>query len=401
MQNPRASVTPPPSAAGLPPPRVRRWRRWQIAALVLVVLAGAAVAVSAVVLGYDGPCPPAAPQSASATTMRAVTYRCYGSADVLSIEDVERPRPARDQILVRVHAAAVNPVDWHFMHGTPYIMRVDAGIGRPTNPRLGGDFSGVVEAVGSEVTNYRPGDAVFGSRSGALAEYVTVGATRAVVPVPAGVSLEEAAGVPVAAVTALQALRDHARVRPGQRVLVNGASGGVGTFAVQIAKAFGAEVTGVSSTRNLALVQSLGADHVIDYTREDFTAGSVRYDAIIDAVGNRTPSDMRRVLTPDGVCVLVGGGGPERSLFGPLTSVVRAAIYGRFVRQSFVFFIAEVTHDNLQVLRQLMEEGAVRPVIDRRYPLEQAAEAIRYLETGRARGKVLVTMTSGTTPASD
>lgn len=264
---------------------------------------------------------------------------------------------------------------------------------------MGADFSGVVEAIGDGVTGVAAGDAVFGTAYGALAEYVTVVASR-IARVPEGLPIDEAAALPVAGVTALQAVRDLGRVRAGQRVLVNGASGGVGTFAVQIAKALGADVTGVSSTRNLELVQSLGADRTIDYTRDDFTAGSTRYDVIIDAVGNRGASEMRRVLTPEGICVIVGGGGPERSVLGPIAGMAGALVYDRFVSQQFLPFLAEVTPERLTALADLVRAGAVRPVIDRRYPLAQAADAVRYLETGRARGKVLVVMAGDEASAS-
>ncbi|MGE0813603.1 MAG: NAD(P)-dependent alcohol dehydrogenase [Vicinamibacterales bacterium] len=324
--------------------------------------------------------------------MKAIRYRCYGSADVLTLDDVEVPRPAKNEMLVRVRAAALNPLDWHFMHGTPYFMRIAAGIGRPSVTALGVDFAGTVEAVGSEVTTYEPGDDVFGGRTGALAEYLVVRADRAVVRKPVEMSFAQAAAVPVAAVTALQAVRDKGHVRAAQRVLINGASGGVGTFAVQIAKAFGAEVTGVSSTKNLDLVRSLGADHVVDYTREDFTAGPLRYDVILDAVGNRSASELRRALTPDGICVLVGGGGPDDGLLGPIPSVLWATAYSRFVSQSFVPILSELNARDLEVLRDLMQRRAVTPVVDRTYSLAETADAMRYLEAGHARGKVVVTV---------
>lgn len=385
-----------------PGPR-SRWRRlvWR-AALVGAVLMSAGAGVGALALSHDAACPPAPPtRSLTSDTMRALTYACYGSADVLRLDVVEKPRPAPGRLLVRVAAASVNPLDWHSLHGTPFVMRLESGIGRPRDPRMGADFSGVVEAIGDGVTGFAPGDAVFGASNGALAEYVTVRAA-AVAHVPGGQPLDEAATIPVAGVTALQAVRDLARVRAGQRVLVNGASGGVGTFAVQIAKSLGAEVTGVSSTRNLELVRSLGAAHVIDYTRDDFTMGDRRYDVVIDAVGNRDLRDIRRVMTADGTCVLVGGGGPERSFLGPVAGLLTALAYDRVVSQQFLPFLAEVTPERLNALADLVRSGAVRPVIDRRYGFDEAAEAIRYLETGRARGKVLVTMasTDGAAPIS-
>lgn len=325
--------------------------------------------------------------------MRALLTRCYGPPDVLVFDDVPKPAAAEGQVLVKVHAAALNPLDWHYARGKPYLMRIDSGIGAPKNPRIGVDFSGVVEAVGGGVTRFKVGDAVFGSRNGALAEYVTVGQGGAVVVKPTAISFEQAAGVPVAALTALQALRDHGRVRAGHKVLINGASGGVGTFAVQIAKALGAEVTGVSSGRNTELVRSLGAAHTVDYTREDFTRGSTRYDVIVDTVANRALSDMRRVLTPTGICVLIGGGGPDANPWvGPLVAPIKALLYSPFVSQSFGMMLARETQADLQVLSEMMQSGKVTPVVDRRYPFDQAIEALRYLETGRARGKVIVTM---------
>lgn len=379
-----------------------RWRQfvWR-AALVVGALTGAGAGVGALALSHDAACPPAAPVTTplSSSTMRALTYACYGSADVLRLDVVERPQPAPGRLLVRVHAASVNPLDWHYMHGTPLVMRIDSGVGRPHDPRMGADFSGVVTAIGDGVTGFATGDAVFGSASGALAEYVTVSAT-AVAHVPAGLPIEEAAALPVAGVTALQAVRDLGGVHAGQRVLVNGASGGVGTFAVQIAKALGAEVTGVSSTRNLELVRSLGAAHVVDYTRDDFTKSDRLYDVVIDAVGNRDLRDIRRVMTPDGICVIVGGGGPERSFLGPVAGLLGALAYDRVVSQRFVPFLAGVTAERLNALADLVRTGAVRPVIDRRYGFDEAADAVRYLEAGRARGKVLVIVAPGDASAS-
>ncbi len=239
----------------------------------LAILAAAIVAL-ATALSYDARCGAPAPVPQVGPAMKAIVYRCYGPPAVLRLEDVAKPEPGDDQLLVKVHAAAANPLDWHYMRGEPYIMRLSSGLGRPAETRLGVDFAGTVEAVGKSVTRFKPGDTVFGGRTGAFAEYVLVREDRAVAHKPANVSFEEAAAVPIAAVTALQAVRDKGRVQPGQRVLVNGASGGVGTYAVQIAKSLGAEVTGVSSTRNLALVRSLGADHVVDYTQENFTEGA-------------------------------------------------------------------------------------------------------------------------------
>jgi NADPH:quinone reductase-like Zn-dependent oxidoreductase len=331
--------------------------------------------------------------AAPGTPMKAIIYCDYGDADVLRLEDVERPVPTDDQVLVKVHAASLNPLDWHFMRGTPYLVRMMAGLRRPADTRLGVDFSGTVEAVGRNVTQFKPGDEVFGGADGALAEYVAVRADRAVVPKPASVSFEQAASVPIAAITALQSLRDKAKVQPGERVLINGASGGVGTFAVQIAKSMGAVVTGVCSTRNLDMVRLLGADRVVDYTKEDFATRPERYDVVVDNVGNRSLSEFRSVLTPKGRYVLVGGGGPnDHPFIGPFGRVIGTLLQRPFIGQQMGMFIADLKKDDLAVLAGLMESGKVTPVIDRRYPLSEAASAMRYLEEGHARGKVIVTM---------
>ncbi|MFW6206867.1 MAG: NAD(P)-dependent alcohol dehydrogenase [Gemmatimonadota bacterium] len=323
--------------------------------------------------------------------MKAVTHPCYGSHEVLRLEDVARPTPADDEVLVRVRAAAINPLEWHNMQGEPYIMRVSSGFGKPGDARLGVDFAGTVEAVGRNVTRFQPGDEVFGGRNGALAEYVTVREDRVVERKPENVTFEEAAAVTVAGTTALQALLDKGKLRPGQRVLINGASGGVGTFAVQIAKAHGAHVTGVSSTRNLELVRSLGADHVIDYTVENFTEGSERWDLIIDNVGNHPFRAYRRILGPEGIAVLVGGPKGERWL-GPLPRVLRGAVYSRFVSQTFSPFLSKLNREDLIVLRDLMEAGEVRSVIDGRYTLSEISAAMEYLARGRTRGKNVISI---------
>jgi NADPH:quinone reductase-like Zn-dependent oxidoreductase len=294
---------------------------------------------------------------------------------------------------VKVRAASVNPLDWHFLRGTPYVMRFGAGFGVPKDPRIGVDFAGTVESVGKSVTRFKPGDEVYGGRTGAAAQYLSVPQDRAFVRKPANVTFEQAAAVPVAAITALQGLRDKGHLQPGQKVLINGASGGVGTFAVQIAKALGASVTAVCSTRNVELVKSLGADRVIDYTKEDFTVGDDRYDVILDNVGNRSLAELRRVLTPKGTAVLVGGGGPnDGNWIGPLMTPIKALLVSPFVSQKLTMFIAELNRADLTALNELMEAGKVTPVVDRRYPLSQTADAIRYLEEGHARGKVIVTM---------
>jgi NADPH:quinone reductase-like Zn-dependent oxidoreductase len=345
----------------------------------------------ALVLSHNSACGSATAPSAGVPTMKAVVQRCYGSADVVKLEDTARPAAADHRVVVKVRAASINPLDWHYLHGTPYVLRLQAGLGAPTDPRMGVDFAGTVESVGAGVTSVRPGDEIFGGADGALAEYVSVSDTVSWTLRPANVSAEQAAAVPIAGLTALQALRDYGKLRRGQKVLINGASGGVGTFAVQIAKALGAEVTAVCSTGNLAMVRALGADHVIDYTAEDFTQRPQRYDLILDAVANRSLSDLRRVMTSAGVAVIVGGGGVDSGHWiGPLITPIKTLLYSRFVSQRFVFFIARLNSADLAMLGQLMESGQLKSVIDRRYTLATAAAAIRYLEEGHARGKVVL-----------
>jgi NADPH:quinone reductase-like Zn-dependent oxidoreductase len=321
------------------------------------------------------------------TPMKAIVYCDYGSPDVLKLEDVEKPAPDSGQVLIRVRAAAVNPLDWHYMRGTPYIARLGMGLRKPKSTRLGVDFAGVVESVGPNVTQFKPGDEVFGARTGALAEYVTAREDRVVLK-PANLTFEQAAAAPVAAITALQGLRDQGRIQPGQKVLINGASGGVGTFAVQIAKSFGAEVTGVCSTRNVEMVRSIGADHVIDYTKEDFTRTSQHYDLILDMVGNHSLLKLRRVLRPEGKYIMVGG--RSGRWIAPFPRALSARMLSWFVSQDMRFFVAQLNKEDLTTLHDLMQAGKVTPVIDRRYSLSEAPEAIRYLEAGHARGKVII-----------
>jgi NADPH:quinone reductase-like Zn-dependent oxidoreductase len=322
--------------------------------------------------------------------MRAIVYTEYGPPDVLQFTEVEKPTPKDDEVLIRIRAASVNPLDWHYMRGTPYVVRTKGGFRRPKVTRLGVDLAGQVEAVGKNVTQFQPGAEVFGASRGAFAEYVCA-SENAVVLKPVNLTFEQAAAVPVAAFTALQGLRDKGRVQQGQKVLVNGAAGGVGTFAVQLAKVFGADVTGVCSTRNVDMVRSIGAHHVMDYTQEDFTRSGQRYDLIFDTVGNHSLSDCRRALTPGGTLVLVGGPNKGRWL-GPLTGVLKAVVLSRFVNQKLIPILAHLSKDDLKVLRELLEAGRVAPVIDRSYPLSEVPEAIRYLEKGHARGKVVITM---------
>ena len=325
--------------------------------------------------------------------MKAITYCDYGLAN-LKLADVEKPTPADDQILVKVRAASVNPYDWHFVEGTPKIMRaMGVGLRKPKDTRLGVDFAGTVEAVGKNVTQFKPGDEVFGGRGGAFAEYVCRRAEGAVALKPANITFEQAAAVNIAGITALQGLRDKGKVQPGQKVLINGASGGVGTFAVQIAKSFGAEVTGVCSTRNVDLVRSLGADHVIDYTKEDFTKTTERYDVILDNVPNHSLSECRRVLTPNGKYVLIGGGGPNDSRWiGPFVRIIKAMVLSKFVGQQMGMMMADANHNDLAVLADMMQSGKLKPVIDRTYKLSEVPAAIAYVEQGHARGKVVTTI---------
>jgi NADPH:quinone reductase-like Zn-dependent oxidoreductase len=329
--------------------------------------------------------------AAPANSMKAIVYCDYGVAN-LKLQEVEKPTPADDQLLVRVRAASVNPLDWHYVEGTPYLMRaMGVGMRKPKETRLGVDFAGTVEAVGKNVTQFKPSDEVFGGRTGAFAEYVCVRESRAVALKPASVTFEQAASVPIAGITALQGLRDKAKVQPGQKVLINGASGGVGTFAVQIAKSYGVDVTGVCSTRNVDLVRSLGADHLIDYTKEDFTKGDQRYDVILDNVANHSLSDCRRVLNPKGTYVLIGGGGAnEQGLIGPLSKPIKAKLLSLFVSQKMGMMLAQLNHNDLAFLADMMQSGKIKPVIDRTYKLSEVPDAIRYVEQGHARGKVII-----------
>jgi NADPH:quinone reductase-like Zn-dependent oxidoreductase len=320
--------------------------------------------------------------------MKAIVYTQYGSPDVLQLKEVEKPVPKDGEILVKIQAASANPLDWHLMRGAPFLARIAGGLRKPKDPRLGADFAGRVESVGNNVTQFQPGDEVFGAGTGSFAEYASV-PENTVALKPTKSSFEEAAAIPVAAITALQGLRDKGQIHSGQKVLVNGASGGVGTFAVQIAKAFGTEVTGVCSTLNVDLVRSIGADHVIDYTQEDFTQNGQHYDLIYDAVGNRSVSDYKRALNPNGTCVIAGFQNLSRlfehMVLGPLRSKTGNKKVG-------LMGIAKMNQKDLVYVKELLEAGKVVPVIERRYPLRETAQAIRYLEEGHARGKVVITV---------
>lgn len=361
-------------------------RRWKVLG-GLGALALVGVGVLAGVLSHRTQCP-APPPPATGTTMQGWMARCYGGPDVLTYETLPIPVPADDRVLVRVHASAGNPLDWHGMRGEPRIMRLSNGIGAPDDARFGTDFAGVVETVGPKVTGFAPGDRVFGVAPGAFAQYVVVNPAR-MAKIPDGIDFAQAAAVPVAAITALQALRDHGGVRAGQRVLVNGASGGVGTFAVQIAKAMGAEVSAVCSTRNVDLVRSLGADRVFDYTKEDFTASGERWDLVVDTVSNHGVFDLARAIEDDGALVVVGSNDDEAFL-GPARRFLVALLADPFVAPRLEGMLAEVRDGDLAYLAGLMAEGRLRSAIDRTFALSAADEAIRYLETGRARGKVVI-----------
>jgi NADPH:quinone reductase-like Zn-dependent oxidoreductase len=322
--------------------------------------------------------------------MKAIVQDTYGGPEVLELRDIDKPVVGDDDVLVRVHAAGVDQGVWHLMAGLPYLVRI-AGVGlrAPKNPVRGVDVAGRVEAVGEEVTEFQPGDEVFGTCRGSFAEYALAEADR-LAPKPVNLTFEQAAAVSVSGCTALQAVRDQGSVRPDQRVLIIGAGGGVGTFAVQVAKAYGAEVTGVCSTTKIDLVRAIGADHVVDYTREDFADGRNRYDVILDIAGNRSLSHLRRALTPEGTLVLVGGEGGGKRL-GGVDRQLRALVLSPFVRQRLRTWIATQPKEDLEELRELLEAGKLTPVVDRTFPLSEVPDAIRYLREGHARGKVVIT----------
>jgi NADPH:quinone reductase-like Zn-dependent oxidoreductase len=321
--------------------------------------------------------------------MQAIVYRRYGSPEVLHLEAVPTPVPGDNEVLVRVRAASVNPLDWHFMRGSPYGFRFATGLTRPKIQRLGMDLAGAVEAIGSKVTQFSPGDEVFGAGHGAFAEFACA-PQSALARKPPDITFEQAASVPIAALTALQCLRDKGNLQPGQKVLINGAAGGVGTFAVQIAAHIGAEVTGVCSTRNVDLVRSAGAQIVIDYTQQEFTRGAQRYDLFIDCIGNHPLSACRRVLTPKGSYIIIGG--PSGRWIAPMDRVLRALALSPFVSQRLVFFSAKIDQPGLALIAGLIATGTVTPVIDRTYALGEVPDAIRYLEEGHARGKVVIAL---------
>jgi NADPH:quinone reductase-like Zn-dependent oxidoreductase len=364
---------------------LKLFKRIVLGLLLLVVVAVGALAFT---LARTDDCGPPAWEETVGESMRSTRYRCYGGPEVVEVVSVAVPQPAEDELLVRVHSAAVNPLDWHYLRGSPYFMRLQSGLGKPRDTRLGVDFAGVVEAVGSGVTRFQPGDRVFGGAAGAFSDYLVVRETRAVAHIPEGVAFESAASVGIAGLTALQALRDEGRLEAGQRVLINGASGGVGTFAVQIASAMGAEVHGVCSTRNVERVLGIGADRVFDYKKEDYTESGEKYDLIVDMVGNNSVMANSAMLTPAGRLVIVGGA--KGDWIGPLAGPLTALAASPFVEQELITLFATLRSDDLTAVADMMAAGQVKPMIDRHYPLPQIAEAIRYSETGRARGKIII-----------
>ena len=361
--------------------------RYKVLVGVLVFL-GLAIGSLAVTMSYTSDCSPAPEPPGGVETVKVYEYRCYGSPEVLELNEIEKPVPGADQVLVRVKAASVNPYDWHYLRGEPYVMRLMAGIGAPKETRLGADFAGIIEAVGSNVTSFDVGDAVFGMGSGAFGEYLLKNVSGSIAKVPPNASFAQAAALPIAGVTALQALRDFGKLRPGQHVLINGASGGVGTLAVQLAKAQGAIVTGVCSERNREMVLSIGADHVIDYRQSNYTEGHEKYDVIVDMIGNHSMGANLDVLQPDGRLVIVGG--QKGNWIGPMINMIKAPILGPFVDQEISVMLATGSSADLVALAEYMEKGELLPVIDRSYPLDEVPAAIAYSEEGHARGKIVI-----------
>src|SRR3954464_5423702 len=365
---------------------IKRILKWTAIVILVVVLAGGLflfVAYSRSTNDCDRN------SAALIKPMKAIRKCEYGS---VSLREVEKPILTDNQILIKVRAASLNAADGHLLRGS-FLMRPFSGMRKPKDSRFGIDCAGTVEAVGKDVTEFKPGDDVFGVANGAIAEYACA-AERTLVPKPENITFEQAGSVGVAGLTALQGLRDQGNIQPGQKVLVNGASGGVGTFAVQIAKAFGAEVTAVCSSRNLEQARSIGADHVIDYTKEDFTKGDQRYDVIFDNVGNHSIAERRRVLAPNGTCVLAGMGsaGKHEGQWSRISGNLKSFFVSPFIPQKFKMYIAKTLKADLIVLRDIMQQGKLTPVIDRQYPMTQTAEALRYLEDGHARGKVVISI---------
>lgn len=322
--------------------------------------------------------------------MKAIVHHKYGSPDVLELQNIDKPVAADGEVLVRVRAASINILDWYGITGLG-IARVGGGFREPKDPRVGVDFAGVVEAIGASVESFKPGDEVYGARSGSFAEYLTIRKQGGIALKPVSMTFEQAAAIPVAGLTALQGLRDKGQIQPGQKVLINGASGGVGTFAVQIAKAFGAEVTGVCHTRHIDVIRSLGANHIVDYAREDFTRSGQRYDLVLDVMGGRSWRDFRRVLNPNATFVLIGGPKTNR-LLGPLPHIIRIRLAALRASQKVIFFIANVNRADLLFMNELFEAGKVTPLIDRRYALSELPQAMRHFAEGHPHGKIVITV---------
>ena len=362
--------------------------RYKISLGIVTVFALLLVSVAAAI-SYTSACPGEPAAATAGATMNAARQYCYGAPDqAVTYGATARPEPADDEVLIKVHAAGVNPLDYHYMRGSPYMLRMFAGLGAPENPAIGVDFAGTVEAVGAAVTRFAPGDTVFGGANGAFAEYLVIREDRAITKKPDNISFEQAAGVPIAGVTALQALRDHGELKAGERVLINGASGGVGTYTVQLAKAMGAHVTGVCSGRNVEMVRSIGADRVINYKEEDYTESGLEFDLIIDMVGNHSPAENQRLLSDDGRLIIVGGA--KGNWFAPFIGMIKASWTSLFVDQKLETFTARMLGEDLTTLADYMSDGSVTTVIDRFYPLEEASDAIAYSESGRARGKIIL-----------
>jgi len=366
--------------------KIKRLLKWSLGAILLVLLGWLFVA-------YWMSTNDCNQNAANPNNPMKAIVNCEYGVENLQLREIEKPTPADNEVLVRVRAASINPADGHLIRGV-WLMRPMLGMRKPKNTRFGTDFAGIVEAVGKNVADFKAGDEVFGAAKGAVADYIRVKADRGIVSKPSNITFEQAGSVAIAGLTALQGLRDKGHIQTGQKVLINGASGGVGTFAVQIAKTFSAEVTAVCSTRNIELVQSLGADHVIDYTKEDFTKGDQHYDMIYDLVGNHSFSERRNILKSNGICVLagVGGAGLHPGMWGRVLGNFATVFRSKFTSQKFVFYIATLTKDDLNVLRDLMQSGKVSPVIDRTYKISETQAAVRYLEEGHAHGKVVIVM---------
>ncbi|MEM6581451.1 MAG: NAD(P)-dependent alcohol dehydrogenase [Pseudomonadota bacterium] len=356
--------------------------------IAIVIILCVSIGALGILLSHTSDCPALPQAELSDDKMMAVLRPCYGSPDVLEYVFIDVPEPAEDEVLVKVAAASVNPLDYHFMRGSPYIMRLMLGTGAPDNARFGRDFAGTVVATGSEVTRFAPGDRVFGGTDGAFGEYITRPETGSIAPIPEGVGFEDAAAIPIAGVTALQALRDHGQLEPGQRVLINGASGGVGTYAVQMAKAMGAHVTAVCSGRNVELVRSIGADEVINYKEESYLDSGQPFDLIVDMVGNHSPMENQSILTPEGKLVIVGG--DKGNWIAPFVVPIQALVSNQFVDQELKSFTAVMDSDDLVAVANMVADGEVVTVVDSQYPLSDTAQAMRRSESRRARGKIII-----------